>query len=120
MKLISGTSLIQGLKLFGLALVTYFSLPTLAADWPQFRGPNGNAVADENRLPTRLDAKAISWSAELPGRGLSSPIIVGDRVFVTASTGPKQDRLHVICFDARTGAVRWERQFWATGRTMTH
>jgi outer membrane protein assembly factor BamB len=41
-------------------------------------------------------------------------------VFVTCSSGPKQDRLHVICFNAKDGTKRWERQFWATGRTMCH
>jgi outer membrane protein assembly factor BamB len=51
---------------------------------------------------------------------LSSPIIVGDRIFLTCSSGPKQDRLHVICFNASDGSKRWERQFWATGRTMCH
>ncbi|HYV29345.1 MAG TPA: PQQ-binding-like beta-propeller repeat protein [Candidatus Eisenbacteria bacterium] len=103
-----------------LPLVLGFALSLSGADWPQFRGPDGNAVVAEAILPTKLDAKTIAWSANLPGRGLSSPIVVGDRVLVTASSGPKQDRLHVICFSASTGSVRWERQFWATGRTMSH
>lgn len=91
-----------------------------AADWPQFRGPNGNGVVEDAAVPTLLDAKSIRWAADLPGRGLSSPIIIGDRVFVTCSSGPKQERLHVICFNAADGSKRWERQFWATGRTMAH
>jgi outer membrane protein assembly factor BamB len=90
-----------------------------AADWPQFRGPGGNGVSDETSVPTVLDLKAASsWKAELPGQGLSSPIIVGDRVFVTCVSGLKQQRLHVICFNAGDGSKRWERLFWATGRTM--
>ena len=56
----------------------------------------------------------------MPGEGISSPIIIGDRVFVTCSSGLKQQRLHVICFNAADGSKRWERQFWATGRTMCH
>jgi len=92
----------------------------LAADWPQFRGPHGNGVADADDLPARLDpAQSIVWTADLPGRGLSSPVVIGDRVFITSASGPQQDRLHVFCFDARDGSKRWERQFWATGRTMT-
>ncbi len=47
-------------------------------------------------------------------------MIVGDRVFITASSGPKQNRLHVLCFAATDGRLLWERQFWATGRTMCH
>jgi outer membrane protein assembly factor BamB len=45
---------------------------------------------------------------------------VGDRVFLTCSSGLKQQKLHVICFSAGDGMKIWERQFWATGRTMCH
>jgi outer membrane protein assembly factor BamB len=104
--------------LFSLA---YFStLLLVSADWPQFRGPDGNGVAHDSGVPAKLETNSIAWAADLPGRGLSSPIIIGDRVFVTCSSGPKQDRLHVICFNAADGSKRWERQFWATGRTMCH
>ncbi len=45
---------------------------------------------------------------------------MGDQVIVTASSGFQQDRMHVLAFDAATGKPRWDRQFWATGRTITH
>jgi len=90
-----------------------------AGDWPQFRVPSGNGISDEAGLPTVLDAnKELAWKIDLPGRGLSSPIVVGERVFVTCSSGLKQQRLHVICFRTTDGSKLWERQFWATGRTM--
>jgi outer membrane protein assembly factor BamB len=90
-----------------------------AGDWPQFRGPLGNGVSGEDGIPTMLDAnKDLAWKADLPGRGLSSPIIIGDRIFITCSSGPKEQRLHVICLSASNGARLWERQFWATGRTV--
>ena len=92
-----------------------------AGDWPGFRGPLGNGVSDEVGLPVALDAKKhIAWRVELPGRGLSSPLVVGDRVFVTASGGTRQDRLQIICLNAADGSVIWQRQFWATGSTMCH
>ncbi len=95
------------------------SLP--AADWRQFRGPHSNGVADEASVPTVLEVtNGRAWKVNLPGDGISSPIIVGDRVFVTCSSGSKQERLHVICFNTSDGSKRWERQFWATGRTMCH
>lgn len=62
----------------------------------------------------------IAWKAPLVGRGVSSPIVVDGRVIVTASSGFRQDRLHVLCFSAATGEQLWERQFWATGRTLCH
>jgi outer membrane protein assembly factor BamB len=90
------------------------------ADWPQFRGPHGDGIALDAKLPAKLDPQSVAWAADLPGRGVSSPIIVGERVFVTATSGPKHDRLRVLCFNLADGSKRWERQFWATGRTMTH
>lgn len=87
-----------------------------AADWLQFRGPDGGAVASEGQIPKTLK---IDWSAELPGRGLSCPIVVGDKVFVTCASGPSQERLHLFCFKAADGSKIWERQLKATGRTMT-
>ena len=102
------------------SLLLLGSIHLATADWPQFRGPNGNGVANGPAVSAKLDASSIAWTADLPGRGLSSPIILGERVFVTCSSGPKQNRLHVICFNAADGSKRWERQFWATGRTMSH
>ena len=103
-----------------LVLPVVASLSLGAADWPQFRGPLGDGIAADAKLPSNLEPRSVAWTAELPGRGLSSPVIVGDRIFVTATSGAKQDRLHVLCFNLADGTLRWERQFWATGRTMTH
>lgn len=88
-----------------------------AGDWPQFRGPDSTAVSPDARIPAK---PKIDWSAPLPGRGLASPIVVGQKVFVACSSGPKQERLHLICFNAADGAKVWERQLQATGRTMSH
>jgi outer membrane protein assembly factor BamB len=108
------------MKTLALSLSLLASITVANADWPQFRGPDGNGIASALLLSDKIDTNSIAWAADLPGRGLSSPIIIGDRVFVTCSSGPKQDRLHVICFNAKDGTKRWERQFWATGRTMCH
>jgi outer membrane protein assembly factor BamB len=78
-------------------------------------------VALETGLPHRWGpAENVAWKSELPGRGVSSPIIVGNRVYVTANSGLAQTRLHVLCFDADNGRRLWERQFWATGQTFCH
>ena len=104
-----------------LLLAALLTHSATAADWRQFRGPHGNGVADDPAPALTADAAAsIAWKSNLPGRGLSSPIIVGNRVFVTCASGPRFERLHVICFNAADGTKRWERQFWSTGRTMTH
>jgi outer membrane protein assembly factor BamB len=88
------------------------------ADWPQFRGVGASAVSQDG--PETGKKLEIAWEKALPGRGLSSPIVVGDRVFLTASSGPEQATLHVLCMAAKDGSLLWERTMKATGRTMSH
>lgn len=106
-----------------------FATPmAVAADWPQFRGTASNSVSSNSanakgQPPTEwsdADGKNIAWKVKLPGRGPASPIVVDNKVIVTASSGVNQERLHVLCFNATDGEPLWERQFWATGRTLSH
>ena len=101
----------------GLLLVALLPYATSAADsWPQFRGAKGTGVAAAgNHIPTSWSVdENVAWKAELPGRGPSSPIVVGGRVFVTCSGGVNQDRLYVLAFDVESGEEVWRREFWAT------
>lgn len=109
------------LMMTGLSLALCLSsTAVLAEDWRQFRGNDGTSVSKESGLAVKWSAtENIAWKTALPGRGLSSPIIVGDRAFVTCSSGFRHDRLHVLCMNVGDGTIRWERQFTATGRTMT-
>jgi len=101
-------------------MITAGVISTQAADWKQFRGNEANGISRETSVPTALSGEKIAWIAELPGRGLSGPIVVDNKVIVTCSSGFRQDRLHAICIDEKSGEQLWERQFWATGRTMCH
>ena len=59
-----------------------------AADWPNWRGPRGNGASDEKNLPVRWSAtENVAWKAPIGGVGVSSPIVSGDRVFVTSQIG---------------------------------
>jgi len=89
------------------------------ADWLAFRGSTANGVA-QGDAPISCDESTIKWEIETPGRGVSSPIVVGDQVIVTASSGLRSERLHVVSYDVATGEKQWHRQFWATGRTLCH
>ena len=93
------------------------SVPKLPL-WGQFRGDAfGHAMA--SGLPSKFGPENIRWKTRLPGRGASTPIVVGDRVFLTAYSGfglsadapgkPSDLRHHVICLDAATGALIWQQ-----------
>lgn len=113
----------KALGIIGVMTAVLGTAPLSAADWTQFRGPDGTSVAANAKLPTSwniAERQNVAWTAELPGRGPSSPIVVGDRVVVTCSDGPLQEKMHVVCLDAKNGKMLWRRQFWATGRTYSH
>jgi outer membrane protein assembly factor BamB len=100
-----------------------------ASDWLRFRGPDGSGVAEDKGLPVTWSADAnIAWKTELPGPGGSSPIVVGDRVFVTCYTGYAEDRKdrqnpgdlkalkrHLLCLSRADGKVLWTKTIPATG-----
>jgi outer membrane protein assembly factor BamB len=95
--------------------------PSLAADWTQFRGPDSSAISQETGLPVKWSAtENVRWKIDLPGRGVSCPVIAGSKIYLTACSGYRQKWLHVLCFDEATGAKLWERQFKATGSTACH
>lgn len=102
------------------------------ANWPQFRGEGGRGVSDGAGLPERWSATDnVAWKTDIPGRGWSSPIVWGNKVFLTTvvnlgkSEEPKKGlylggerpdapasvhQWKVYCLDLETGAVAWERQ----------
>src|SRR5262245_20470114 len=83
----------------------------MGADWLQFRGGDAGGAARVD-LPVAWNVETnehIAWKTPLVGKGVSGPIVVGNKVFVTASSGFKQDRLHVMCVDAASGKQLWER-----------
>src|SRR5262245_26896521 len=74
-------------KCFSLAALTVATAASVAAadNWPQWRGPGGQGISTEAQLPAEWGpAKNIAWKTELPP-GHSSPIVWGDRIFVTAA-----------------------------------
>ena len=77
----------------------------VAPDWPQFRGPTGQGVSEERGLPlTWSETKNVRWKVAIPGRGWSSPVIQGDRVWLTTATEEGKS-LRAIAIDRNTGAI---------------
>jgi outer membrane protein assembly factor BamB len=105
------------------------SLPAMA-DWPQFRGPQGSGVADTGSFPTSWDQKRnIAWKTAIPGLGWSSPVVAGNKIFLTTVVNdkaapprkglyiadllgkipPGEHRWIVCCLDWDTGKILWQR-----------
>jgi outer membrane protein assembly factor BamB len=87
-----------------------------AADWPQFRGPAGTGASTETGLPVTWSAtENLVWKTDLPGPGTSSPVVVGDRIYLTCYSGynlPGKPggnssalRRHLLALDRRTGKL---------------
>ena len=76
-----------------------------AGDWPQFRGPDGQGHSSEQGLPIEWsEQKNVVWKAPVPGRGWSSPVIGGGRVWLTTATTVQKDTsLRLMAFDVETG-----------------
>jgi len=108
-------------RIYPLVLSVCFCTQLSAADWLRFRGPNGSGISlDEKPVPVEWSAtKNLQWKADLPGPGSSSPIIVGDRVFVTCWSGYAADgsqsgditalKRHLICIERSSGKTLWDR-----------
>jgi outer membrane protein assembly factor BamB len=99
------------------SLILLTAVSTLAAgpdDWPQFRGPTGQGVAQDGPFPTDWGTtRNIAWMQAIPGTGWSSPIIYQERVYLTTAVGVKgtgkQDQsLRALCLDTKTGKTIWE------------
>lgn len=104
-------------RLTALALVLALAPCTPAGEWPQFRGPNGLCITEERGLPLTWGGKAhenVLWMVSLKGRGRSSPVAWGGRVFVTSVLWPpgvpqtEFPEHHVVCYRADDGKQLWD------------
>jgi outer membrane protein assembly factor BamB len=106
------------LPLAALSLICLFA----AADWSRFRGPGGLGLSDATGLPTTWSpTENIAWKTELPGPGSSSPVVAGDRIFLTCYSGyalevenPGEiDKLtrHVVALDRKSGKPLWQKTY---------
>ena len=104
------------MKLSALAAALLFLPLALHADWNRFRGPNGTGIA-EGKAPLKWSgSEHVAWKATLPGPGTSSPIIVGDKVFITCwsgygdGSGGGMEKLvrHLVCLSKASGKLLWD------------
>ena len=100
---------------------------SLAGDWSGFRGPNSSGIGEGEKLPLKWSNKEnLQWKTKLPGPGSSSPITVGDKVFVTCYSGYGQSRndpgsqdnlkRHLVCIDQNSGKILWDKSVKSVAR----
>lgn len=100
------------LVLLSSALFAGWVTPALA-DWPGFRGPGHQGHAGPGDFPVRWGSdENVAWKVKLPGPGASSPVVQGERVFITCFTGKKAKELvrFLICVNRKTGKILWEEK----------
>jgi len=80
-----------------------------AEDWPAWRGPRGDGSSIEKDIPTSWGSgRNICWRVPVEGKGHSSPIVAGDRIFVTTCVEESKERV-LLCLDRRTGKTLWRK-----------
>ena len=99
-------------------MITTLLLLSLSQDWAQFRGPDQGRSADKGMPAAWGAAQNLAWKTELPGAGTSSPILVGDKIYVTSYSGynvpgnpgsPEALKLHLSALDRKSGKLLWTK-----------
>lgn len=80
-------------------------------DWPQWRGPSSDGHTTETNVPVKWDEKSVVWKTALPGIGQSSPVIAGDRIFLTSALENGRQRV-VFSVDRKNGKILWQETVW--------
>ena len=107
-------------RVLALFLGVTTGMAAAAADWLQFRGPNGSGIAAADARPATKwsETSNLKWKVALPGHGSSSPIVSGERVFITGYSGygdggsgdsPAKLQRHLVCLQRNTGKVHWDK-----------
>ena len=95
--------------LFALSILAVATVSARGANWPQWRGPFFNGSTTETGLPARFsETEGVRWTAPMPGPSGSTPIVWGDRIFIS-STDAQAGTLLAICLNAKTGKEIWRR-----------
>ena len=91
-----------------LFLVAWFAAE--AQEWTRFRGPNGSGISEAKTIPTQWIASDFNWKVALPGSGHSSPVLWGEKLFVT-SYDEQAGKFYVLCLNTTDGSIRWKKEF---------
>lgn len=91
-----------------LILLALFVSDCEGDEWRRYRGPNGSGVSASTRIPHQWSTDDYGWIIDLPGKGHSSPVMFGHRLFVTAADDECGER-RLVCIDRSSGDILWQR-----------
>ena len=94
-------------------LVLTINPVTGAQEWDRFRGPNGTGISDVKNIPVQWTDSDYNWKVKLPGGSHSSPVLWGEKIFVTSCIDETATRI-VLGLDAKTGSEIWRREYKST------
>lgn len=97
--------------------IAFAAAAAQAENWDRFRGPNGAGQGQAAAIPNEWTAADFLWKKSLPGVGHSSPVVWGDRLFVT-SADPESAEQIVLAYDANTGDEIWQQRYPSTPYSM--
>ena len=100
----------QVLKVLLITFVISFSSISKGQQWSRYRGPNGQGISYATNIPVKWTQKDYNWKVSLPGGGHSSPVLWGDKIFVT-SGDQKTDNGFLLALRASDGQVLWQKQY---------
>jgi outer membrane protein assembly factor BamB len=96
-------------RLFAVFLLFLSASPLFAENWPCWRGPRGDGTSLDTKVPLVWSkTENVRWHVPIAGRGYSSPIVHGDRIFLTTCDEKSHKRL-LLCLDRKTGRTQWSR-----------
>lgn len=102
------------------AMLGAFALSAHAANWPAWRGVDGQGTCPEKNLPVRWSTtENIRWKVALPDRGNSTPVVWGDKVFLTQAIEAKNERT-LMCFARADGKLLWQKSVTYVAKEKTH
>jgi outer membrane protein assembly factor BamB len=104
-------------------LLAVSSTAPAANNWPEFRGPTGQGHSESDNLPTRWSpSENVVWKVEVPGAGLSSPVIYRDVIYLTTALldeAGNPTSLRLLAYSSASGKLLWNREIFEVKARQT-
>lgn len=95
---------------FLLLILILLAASSQAQEWTRFRGPNGSGISAATGIPVTWTEDDYNWKTKLPVEGSSSPVLWGNKIFLTGDDA-ENNRRSILCLDAESGRIQWRRDY---------